>query len=472
MSARRQRAVFLDRDGVLNRVVVRDGRPHPPGSLGELVIPDEVVSATQTLADAGFVLICATNQPDVARGSQSREAVDDIHRALRRRLPLADVLVSFADGEDPRRKPNPGMLLEAAERYDIDLGNSFMVGDRWKDAEAGRRAGCKTVHIERDYAEAWAVAAPDFRVRSLTEAARCILSATQPLRAQERLAALRVEIFADGADRASMLALYAQPLIRGFTTNPTLMRKAGITSYEAFARDILQAIPDRPISLSVFSDDFAEMEEQARQVAEWGDNVYVKIPISDTQGRSAIPLVQRLVDNGLKLNVTAAMTIPQVEAAARALADGPPACISVFAGRLADSGLDPVPIMRAAVDCLRAYPNVRLIWASPREVLNVFQADEVGCHIITVTKDILDKLPLVGKDPDTFSLETVRMFHRDAMQAGFRLGPEARSADETDLAVTLTVDEHEAVLPRGGALPRLVAGHANVILTTAEATRD
>lgn len=471
MSARRQRAVFLDRDGVLNRVVLRDGRPHPPGSLGELIIPDEVVTATQTLADAGFVLICATNQPDVARGSQSREVVDDIHRALRRRLPLTDVIVSFADGDHPSRKPNPGMLLEAAERYNLDLSNSFMVGDRWKDAEAGRRAGCKTVHIERGYEEPWTAAAPDFRVRSLTEAARCILNATQPLRAQERLEALRVEIFADGADRASMLALYAQPLIRGFTTNPTLMRKAGITDYEAFSRDILEAIPDRPISLSVFSDDFAEMEAQARQVAQWGENVYVKIPITDTQGASAIPLVKRLAQDGLKLNVTALLTLPQVEATAWALADGPPACISVFAGRLADSGHDPVPIMRSAVDSLRAYPNIKLIWASPREVLNILQANEVGCHIITVTKDILDKLPLVGKDPDLFSLETVRMFHRDAMQAGFQLGPVACSADETDLATSFTEDEQEIVVPRRGGLDRLIAGRAGACTTT-DASRD
>ena len=458
MSTPRQRAVFLDRDGVLNLAVLRDGRPYPPGSLGELVIPNEVVSATRALADAGFVLICATNQPDVARGHQSREVVDDIHAALRRRLPLRDVLVSFADGDDPRRKPNPGMLLEAAERYDIDLERSFMVGDRWKDAEAGRRAGCKTVHIERDYVEPWTVAAPDFRVRSLTEAARCILNATQPLRAQERLASLSVEIFADGADRASMLALYAQPLIRGFTTNPTLMRKAGISDYEAFSRDILQAIPDRPISLSVFSDDFAEMEQQARQVAQWGENVYVKIPITDTHGASAIPLVSRLVQSGLKLNVTAVMTLPQVEAAARALAGGPSACISVFAGRLADAGYDPVPIMRAAVDGLRAYPNIKLIWASPREVLNVLQADAVGCHIITVTKDILDKLPLVGKDPDTFSLETVRMFHQDALRAGFSLGAGVRSAPQSDIAGSFSPAGSETVLPRHGALTRLIAG--------------
>ena len=384
-----------------------------------------------------------------------------MHEVLRRRLPLADVLVSFADGEDPQRKPSPGMLLEAAKRYDLDLSNSFMVGDRWKDAEAGRRAGCKTVHIERDYTEPWTAAAPDFRVRSLTEAARCILNATQPLRAQERLEALRVEVFADGADRASMLALYAQPLIRGFTTNPTLMRKAGIADYEAFSRDILAAIPDRPISLSVFSDDFAEMEVQARQVAQWGENVYVKIPITDTRGASAIPLVTRLSRDGLKLNVTALLTLPQVEAAARALAGGPPACISVFAGRLADSGHDPVPIMRSAVECLRAYPNIKLIWASPREVLNVLQADEVGCHIITVTKDILDKLPLVGKDPEVFSLETVRMFHRDAVQAGYQLGTDGRADDETDGATSFVADEQEAVVPRRGAVADLVAGHTS-----------
>ncbi len=235
------------------------------------------------------------------------------------------------------------------------------------------------------------------------------------------LADLKVKIFADGADRAGILELYRNPLIAGFTTNPTLMRNAGITDYEAFARDILQAIPDRPISLEVFSDDFAEMETQARRIASWGENVYAKIPLTNTQGESAIPLIRSLAKSGVKQNVTALMTLSHVRDVAAALGAGPSACISVFAGRFADTGRDPVPMMAAAVQMMAIYPQLELIWASPRELLNIFHADQVGCHIITVTHDLLKKLSLVGKDLDEYSLDTVKMFRNDAVKAGFRL---------------------------------------------------
>jgi transaldolase len=237
-----------------------------------------------------------------------------------------------------------------------------------------------------------------------------------------RLTQLGVKIFADGADRAGMLDLHKNPVIKGFTTNPTLMRNAGITDYEAFARDILQAIPDRPISLEVFSDDFAEMEAQARRIASWGKNVYVKIPVTNTQGESAVALVRALARAGVKQNVTALMTLAQVRDVAAALGSGPAACISVFAGRVADTGRDPVPMMAAAVQMLVMYPQIELIWASPRELLNIFHADQVGCHIITVTHDLLKKLALVGKDLDEYSLDTVKMFRNDAIKAGFKLG--------------------------------------------------
>jgi transaldolase len=233
---------------------------------------------------------------------------------------------------------------------------------------------------------------------------------------------LKVKIFADGADQTGMLNLYRNPLIKGFTTNPTLMHAAGITNYEAFARDILQTIPDRPISLEVFSDDFAEMEMQACRIASWGKQVYVKIPVTNTHGESSIPLIRALAKAGVKQNVTALMTLAQVRDVSAALASGPPACISVFAGRVADSGRDPVPIMAAAVQLLAMYPHIELIWASPRELLNIFQADQVGCHIITVTHDLLKKLALVGKDLNEFSLDTVKMFRNDAVKAGFKLG--------------------------------------------------
>jgi transaldolase len=236
------------------------------------------------------------------------------------------------------------------------------------------------------------------------------------------LADLKVKIFADGADRAGILELYRNPLIKGFTTNPTLMRTAGITDYEAFSRDLLKAIPDRPISLEVFSDDFAEMETQARRIASWGENVYVKIPVTNTQGESALPLVRALAKARVKQNVTALMTLGQVRDVTAALASGPSACVSVFAGRVADTGRDPIPMMTAAVELLRPYPQLELIWASPRELLNIFHANQVGCHIITVTHDVLKKLSLVGKDLDEYSLDTVKMFRNDAVKAGFQLG--------------------------------------------------
>jgi transaldolase len=232
---------------------------------------------------------------------------------------------------------------------------------------------------------------------------------------------LKVKIFADGADRAGMLDLYRNPLVKGFTTNPTLMHAAGVTDYEAFAREIVEAIPDRPISLEVFSDDFAEMEVQARRIASWGEHIYVKIPVTNTQGESSIPLIRTLARAGVKQNVTALMTLKQVRDVAAALGSGPAACVSVFAGRIADTGRDPVPIMAAAVELLGMYPHVELIWASPRELLNIFHAEQVGCHIITVTHDLFKKLALLGKDLDEYSLDTVKMFRNDAVRASFRL---------------------------------------------------
>ena len=238
---------------------------------------------------------------------------------------------------------------------------------------------------------------------------------------QMQLGDLKVKLFADGADRGGILRMYANPLIRGFTTNPTLMRKAGVTDYEAFAKDILSAVPDRPISFEVFADEFTAMERQALKISRWGENVYTKIPITNTRRESSLDLVCRLARQGAKLNVTALMTLQQVKEVAAALAGGPPAYVSVFAGRIADTARDPVPIMAEAVDILRPYSNIELIWASPRELLNIFQADAVGCHIITATHDLLHKLTLIGKDLDDYSLDTVKMFHSDAAQAGFEL---------------------------------------------------
>jgi transaldolase len=239
---------------------------------------------------------------------------------------------------------------------------------------------------------------------------------------------LHVQIFADGADRDTMLELAAQPHIAGLTTNPTLMRKAGITDYRAFAQSVLSEIKDKPISFEVFSDDFLEMERQAFEIASWGENVYVKIPVTNTKAEHATKLIRRLARAGVKQNVTALMTLGQVAEVTMALGGTVPAFVSVFAGRIADTGRDPIPMMSAAVELLRPFPNQHLIWASPREVLNIIQADQIGCHVITVTHDLLKKLSGLGKDLGQFSLETVQMFHDDAKAAGFSLPVRSKAA--------------------------------------------
>jgi transaldolase len=232
---------------------------------------------------------------------------------------------------------------------------------------------------------------------------------------------LKVKLFADGADKPTMLQMYRDPRIQGFTTNPTLMHKAGIKDYEGFARDIVKSIPDRSISLEVFADDWENMERQALKIATWGNHVYVKIPVTDTRKEPSLKLISRLTRAGVKLNVTALLTLAQVRDVASALQGGASAYISVFAGRIADTGRDPVPLMAAAVEMLAPNPDIELIWASPRELLNVFQANAVGCHIITATSDILKKLDLVGKNLDDYSLDTVKMFYADAVKSGFVL---------------------------------------------------
>jgi transaldolase len=232
---------------------------------------------------------------------------------------------------------------------------------------------------------------------------------------------LVVKIFADGADLDAILALSQDQRISGFTTNPTLMWKAGLTDYADFARRLLERITAHPISFEVFADDADEMRRQAHKIAAWGTNVYVKIPVSTTGGESMAPLVRELSESGVQVNVTALFTTAQVELITEAVKDGAPSYISVFAGRIADAGIDPVPIMQRAVGIMVDAPRSELIWASPREILNVVQADQVGCHIITVTGDLLAKLGTLGKDLSQFSLETVQMFRRDAVAAGFTL---------------------------------------------------
>lgn len=238
----------------------------------------------------------------------------------------------------------------------------------------------------------------------------------------QRLLDLPIKIFADGADLQGIADLYQQRYIHGLTTNPTLMRKVGLTDYETFARAVLKEVKSKPISFEVFSDDFPEMRRQALKISDWQDNVYVKIPITNTSGESSIPLIEQLAGEGVRLNITALLTPRQVKAVAAALNPNVPAVVSVFAGRIADTGVDPLPIMKESLEIVRSLPKAELLWASVREVLNVFQAASCGCDIVTVPHDILKKLvELGGKDLDELSLDTVRMFHRDAVAAGFKL---------------------------------------------------
>lgn len=255
---------------------------------------------------------------------------------------------------------------------------------------------------------------------------------------------IKIKIFADAADKASMLKLSRDPRIKGFTTNPVLMRKAGMRNYEKFARDIVEGIPNHPVSFDVSCDDLGDMELQAVRIASWGEQVYAKVPVTNTQGESTLPLLASLASQGVKLNVTALMTLAHVEGVAAAVAGGPSAFISVSAGRIADTGRDPVPIMHAAVRHLLRFPNMQLVWASPRELLNICQADACGCHVITVPPHLLKKLALIGKDLDEYSLETVKMFYDEAQAAGITLDTSITSS-VLNLVETLSAEAPAAI---------------------------
>jgi transaldolase len=422
-------AVFLDRDGVLVEATEVDGVPTPMPHGGTLRLRPGVEKACRQLRAAGLPLVCVTNQPDIARGTVTTESVRAVNAELQARLSLDAILVCPHDDTDDCncRKPRPGLLLSAANTLGIDPKLSVMVGDRWRDVEAGRRAGCATIFIDNGYHER-RPDRPDVTARGLDEVVPEILRMTMRSATRDRSAAhavnaadLTVEIFADGADLASIVGLAANPLIKGFTTNPTLMRAAGVTEYDRFAREVVAAVPTMPVSFEVFADDFDGMERQARRIAEWGDNVYAKIPVTDTKGAPTRGVISALSETGVRLNVTALMTVDQVRWVTEALAGGPPSFISVFAGRVADTGRDPLPIMVDSLAVMAPHSNLKLIWASPREILNVVQADQIGCHVITVTHDLLRKLSILGTDLDEYSLDTVRMFHRDAASAGLAL---------------------------------------------------
>ncbi len=237
----------------------------------------------------------------------------------------------------------------------------------------------------------------------------------------EKINNLNVKIFADGADKNKMLEMYSKPFIKGLTTNPTLMNKAGIKDYKAFCLDILSEIKDKPISFEVFSDDFDDMERQALEIASWGSNVYVKIPIMNTKRIPSYSSVKKLSEENVKLNITALMTLNQVQEVSKVLNPKVLSYVSIFAGRIADTGVDPIPLMMQSLNILKVLPLTELIWASPRELLNIFQADQIGCHIITVTQDILKKLDMIDYDLNEYSLDTVKMFFNDAVVAGYKL---------------------------------------------------
>ncbi len=231
----------------------------------------------------------------------------------------------------------------------------------------------------------------------------------------------KIKLYADGADLNGMIEVYNEGLVSGFTTNPTLMKKAGVKNYEEFARAALKAIPDLPISFEVFSDDLGGMESEARKISGWGNNVYIKIPVTNTRGESTAPLIKKLSQDGLQLNVTAILTVEQIKQVSRALSPATPSIVSVFAGRIADTGRDPVPIMKEAVGILKSNAKSELLWASTRELLNLAQAESCGCHIITITNDILKKVPMLGKNLKELSLDTVKMFYNDAQGAGYKI---------------------------------------------------
>ena len=424
MAQRRRPAVFLDRDGVLNAVTPVGGVPRPPASADAVVIPPGVADACARLRAAGYDLVVVTNQPDPARGATTRAAVEAItaHVAAAAGIPLNAVRTCWADGDHPDRKPNPGMLLDAARTRGIELARSWMVGDRFGDILAGCRAGCRTVLVGEGWGEADRGAIPTLRCRDLLHAATCILSPEHAM--SDTVTAphqLSVRIWADGADKAGILDLDRNPLISGFTTNPTLMAKAGVKDYAAFAKDILAAITAKPVSFEVFTDDIADMERQARIITTWGRNVFTKIPITNTKGESCVPLIRKLAQEGVRLNVTAILTLDQVWDVAQALRGGAEAVVSVFAGRIADTGRDPVPLMAAAKAMLDGVPTAGLLWASVRELQNIYQAEAVGCSVITVPHDILKKLPNVNRDLAEYSLDTVKMFRKDSLAAGFAL---------------------------------------------------
>ena len=415
-----KRAVFLDRDGVIIRTDVREGKPYAITAYENLDILDGVADAIGRLKEAGYMMIVVSNQPDVAAGKVTRDVVEAINADLMEKLSLDEIKTCY-DSTAPCYKPKPGMLMEAAGDHDIDFGRSYLVGDRWRDIGAGKAVGCMTIFIDKRYSEQTPrQAGPCCQVPARGGGLYFVHwgpSMTDPRHPKD----MKIKVFADGADLDAIRRLAGNALIEGFTTNPTLMRKDGVSDYKGFALEVLKIVTDRPVSFEVLADEFDEMEAQAMEIASWGANVNVKIPVTNTQGKSSAPLVGRLSGRGVKVNVTAMFTLDQVGEIVDVLDPETPAILPVFAGRVADSGRDPVPHLKAAVGLASKKPLAQIMWASPRELLNIVQADEAGCHIITLTNDVLKKLDNIGKDLGEFSRETVKMFYDDAVAAGYTI---------------------------------------------------
>jgi transaldolase len=425
--------ILLDRDGVLNRMVVdpEHGTVDSPLDASQVEILPGVPESLKRLTDAGYGLAVVSNQPAWAKGKVTREALENVHErvireatALGARILSSHICYHRAEEGCACRKPAAGLLHEA---FSMNEGfvpkDSWMVGDGVTDVQAGKLAGlltallgpqkcstCRLVEESGAWPSYWGYDLPDFTTHLLGDAG----SAAGP--------SLRVKVFADGASLDSIRCRAADPMIQGFTTNPTLMRKAGVENYEEFSRSVLAAVADHPVSFEVIADTAEEIERQALQISTWAHNAYVKIPVTTTRGEPLTEVIRRLSHRGVKINVTAVFTLEQVQEVTQALRGGAPSVVSVFAGRIADAGIDPVPHMRAALAlCRAADPRIELLWASPREVLNIIQADQVGVDIITVTDDLLAKIPQLGKDLRAFSLETVCMFKRDADAGGYTL---------------------------------------------------
>ncbi len=436
-----QKAVFLDRDGLLNRLVLNPatGEYEAPHRVEDLEIFPNAAGCLKKLQDAGYLLFLVSNQPDHAKGKTTLEMIKRIHEKFDLLLTSQGVhftgyyycyhhpkgIAAEYSGECECRKPKPFFILKAQKEHGLDLAGSWMVGDQDTDIEAGRAAGTRTILVEEPVSEKKrGTSSPDHKTKDLEGAVNIILQKGQKNRGDanmETVGKIKIKLYADGADLTKMLEAHKEGVVSGFTTNPTLMRKAGVQNYEEFAKAVITAIPDMPISFEVFSDDLAGMEKEARRIASWGKNVYIKIPVTNTKGESTTPLIKKLSHEGLKLNVTAVFTAEQVKAISKALSPATPSVVSVFAGRIADTGRDPEPAMREAAEILRPNQKAELLWASSRELLNIMQAESCGCHIITVTQDILKKVRMVGKDLTELSLDTVKMFYSDAQAAGYRI---------------------------------------------------